>query len=147
MTIEKKNNNKVSPKTSILKLIFILVNFIILLYLYYLLSEFGVNPIIIILMLIFAFLTIVGPIYKSKRKRIYSSMFPDKNDLSRRNEIRLRKGFKKEVSINQSQSREFKPINLDITYRKPIIRKCSKCKMILPSHVKKCPICGEQIIK
>jgi len=141
---EENSQNK---KLLILKLVFIIIGFLIILVLFYLLSEYGANPLIIILILTFTFFTFIGPLYKRKRKSLYSRMLPKKGDKrSRLDEIRERKGFKKKREIIPNKSKNLKPISLDFEYRKPLVRKCENCGMILASFVKKCPLCGKLII-
>ncbi len=46
-----------------------------------------------------------------------------------------------------SSKRRVPSVNLNFKYKKPVIRNCSNCGMILASFVKKCPICGEVVIE
>ncbi|TFG15789.1 MAG: hypothetical protein EU535_00915 [Promethearchaeota archaeon] len=133
-----------SKRSLILKLIFLIVNIVILIYLYYLLSTFGANPLLISLILLFVFLTILGPFLKSKRKTYYSSIFPEKKR-RKKEEYALIKKQSKRVLSQETQKRKIPDINLDFQYRKSTIRKCSNCGMIVANFVKKCPICGEEI--
>ena len=51
-----------------------------------------------------------------------------------------------------SQQKDIKTVNLEfkspgqLKPLKPLIKKCSKCGMLLGSFVKKCPICGKYVI-
>jgi ribosomal protein L32 len=48
--------------------------------------------------------------------------------------------------LEKHRVRRIDHIKLDSKYRKPIIRKCPNCRMLLPHFVKKCPNCGEVIL-
>ena len=135
-TVEKKNLKKGSQKKIISKTFLLIFSIIILIFLFGLLNEFGATPLIIILIFLFAFLVFSGPFFfrrkqgKIKLQPHYSQIFPSKRP----------------VEENQKKT---KVIDLDVKYQehlKPLIRKCSKCGMILPTFVKKCPNCSKQII-
>ncbi len=131
-------NKKTAKKDGIRKSISLIFLLVILLTLYYILIKFRTNLIIIILVMSFILLTFLGLIFKNRRKRFYSRLFPDKN--KRKNQTyRQREEFKIEVEPNIQRLSD---IHLNFKYRKPLINKCIKCGMILPSYVKKCPICG-----
>lgn len=142
-------------KKFILRLVFIIISLLIFIYLYFLLSEFGANPFIIILILAFVFFIFSGPVLKKnffstlilRRKSGLFRMAPEKN-MHRRFRIekdRQGKNIKDYSKLGQNISESYKSINLDFNYRKPILRKCGNCGMILASFVKKCPLCGKQI--
>ena len=133
MNDELKNNKRKNTKKSLtLKLIFLIGNIVILIFLYFLLTIFGANPIIIILILSFVFLLILGPFIRGNQKRYYSRLFPQKN---------------RNVKNENSQKKNGPSITLDYKYHKPFIRKCNNCGMILPNFTEKCPICGEILNK
>ena len=72
-------------------------------------------------------------------------MFPNKHRRFRIEEKKQRRIVGDKTEPISYQSEDFKSINLDFKYRKPIIRKCENCGMILASFVKRCPLCGKQI--
>ena len=45
----------------------------------------------------------------------------------------------------KSQKRKIIPVDLNYKYRKPLIRKCDKCGMVVPNFVNRCPECGNVI--
>ncbi len=145
--MKTKDDTQEFKKKFVLRLAFIIISLFILISLFYLLSEFGLNPFIIILILAFTFLIFTGPFLKRKKKKksLYSRMFPNKHSRFRLEESKQRKDFRVKTETISPQSEKFKSINLDFKYRKPILRKCENCGMILASFVKKCPLCGKQI--
>ena len=153
--MKAKEDKQELKKKIILRLVFIIISLLIFLYLYFLLSEFGANPFIIILILAFVFFIFSGPVLKKnffssllfRRKIKIFSITPEKNKHRRfRIEEKGRgKNIKNNSKLEQNLSESVKPINIDFKYRKPILRKCGNCGMILASFVKKCPLCGKQI--
>ncbi|MFX1260398.1 MAG: hypothetical protein ACFFAN_21320 [Promethearchaeota archaeon] len=145
----KEDQKKLSRKGEILSFIFLIISVIVLLYLYYLLTIFGLNLLFIALIIIFVLLVFIGPFFLRgrKKKRFYSRMFPDKKQkLSEWYQSkREREGFKVNQEISESQTRNITPVDLNYKYRKPIIRRCENCKMIVPNFAKKCLYCGEPI--
>ncbi|MFW9819419.1 MAG: hypothetical protein ACFFE5_07400 [Candidatus Thorarchaeota archaeon] len=134
---EEKPSKK-STIRSTFSLIFLLVGIVIL---YYLLIEFQTNLIIVILIAVFILLTFAGLIFRSrKKKRIYDQLFPEKKrqtqPIKRREEFRIEK---------QPELKNVSDINLNFKYRRPLIKKCENCGMVIASYVKKCPVCGESI--
>jgi len=142
--INQEGEKKKSKKRIILKLFLLIFNILILFFLYYLLTEFGANPFIIVLVLIFVFLTFTGPLYFGKSKSLYSRMFPNKKKKLRERYQRRREEYKKKEDMRQFQLKHLNKISLDIEYRQPIIRKCENCGMMMTKFVKKCPICGKK---
>jgi len=145
--MKTKDDTQEFKKKFILRLAFIIISLFILISFYYLLSEFGLNPFIIILILVFTLLIFTGPFFKRKKKKksLYSRMFPNKHSRFRIEEMKQRKDFRVKTEKLSRQPENLKSINLDFKYRKPILRKCENCGMILASFVKKCPLCGKQI--
>jgi hypothetical protein len=152
--MKAKEDKQELKKKFILRLVFIIISLLIFIYLYFLLSEFGANPFIIILILAFVFFIFSGPVLK---KNFFSSLlFRRKSNLfkiSEKNKHRRfrieekgrGKNIKNNTKLEQNLSESNKPINIDFKYRKPILRKCGNCGMILASFVKQCPLCGKQI--
>lgn len=142
MTSEVDSNKKVKSLTiGIIKLIFLIISIIVLFFLYYVLIIFKLNPLIVVLIIVFVFLLFLGPFFKDRRKKkFYSRMFPDKNKKKYQRKREIQEYYKE----NLPQRLTLKNIDLNIKYRKPIIRKCSNCKMIIPNFSKKCIFCGSQ---
>ena len=142
----KKEKTEIIKKLT-LRYIFLIPYLLILLYILYLFIEFGSNPFVVAILLLFVFLGTIGPFFRKKNRRsLYSRMFPDRK--RRQSERRKRKKRipiieKKPIQI---QPKIFKKINLEFEYRKPLISNCENCRNILPNFVKnKCPFCGEPI--
>ncbi|MFX1310144.1 MAG: hypothetical protein ACFE9M_07005 [Promethearchaeota archaeon] len=137
-----ENHEKKPSKKSIIRNTFSLTLLLVGIFiLYYILIEFQTNLIIVILIAIFILLTFVGLIFRSrKKKRIYDQLFPEKKrqtqPIKRREEFRIDK---------EPDLKKISDINLNFKYRRPLIKKCENCGMIIASYVKKCPICGESI--
>jgi len=149
MTELKQNDKKeFSHRRLILTSILLLINLLILLFLFALYFEYGATPIIIILILLFAFLTFFSPFLRGKKKSLYSRMFPDKKEaknLQRRQKEFIRTRTEPKIP----QQKEIKAVDLKIKSIgriKPLIKKCSNCGMTLASFVKKCPACGKSVI-
>jgi len=149
MPNENKNiEEKKSHQGVTLKVVLIIVYLLVLLYLYYLfVVEFGSNPYVVLIILLFVFLATIGPFFKQRNKRsLYSRMFPDR----KKRPIPQKQRKKRRPIIvktpKQIQPKVFKSIDLEFVYRRPLISKCENCGNILPSFVKsKCPFCNEQI--
>ena len=139
----RNNKNEITKKQVIYELILLLIVILILISLYYLFITFGALPIIIILIILFPFLLAIDPFLRERKKSLYSKIFPKKKKALNEDIIYRKKLRDSEVL----SKRRVPPINLNFKYRKPSIRKCSNCGMILANFVKKCPICGERIIE
>jgi hypothetical protein len=133
---------KVSRKKLILKLIGLAVYLAFFLYLYYILVNFGWNPLIVTILLIFIVLITIGPFFRRHKKGLYSRMFSDAKKVAKLNQ----KQEIDEEEVQKSESKIPKPINLEFEYRKPLINKCKNCGNIVPNFVKKCPFCNQNII-
>ena len=130
-----------SRGTKAFKIIIMVIYSCILLYLYYILTEIGANLVIVLLILCFALLAFVGPIFRRGSKSFYKKMFPDKYNRP----FDDRPKGKPSPIPPPPKKKTVGRVNLDFTHQKPLIRKCLKCKMILPSYVKKCPACGTPV--
>ena len=53
--------------------------------------------------------------------------------------------FLNEYEKYHPQKRRIDYIDIRSKYRKPLVRKCSNCGIMVPGFVKKCPNCGERI--
>ncbi len=133
--------NKPSKKSLIKKsvsLIFLLVGIFIL---YYILIEFKTNITIVILIIVFILLAFSGLIFRNrKQKKMYDEMFPDKKRKAQ--PIKRREEFKIE---KEPDLKKLSDISLNFKYKRPLIKKCENCGMVIASYVKKCPICGESV--
>ena len=142
MAHNNRNEKKeITKKQVIFELILLIIVILILVSLYYLFINFGAIPIIIILIILFPFLLAIDPFLRERKKSLYSKIFPKKRkalkeDLTARKKLRDRA---------TPSNRTVPSVNLNFKYKKPAIRKCNNCGMILASFVKKCPICGERI--
>ena len=142
--ITKKEINR---KKLIVRLIMLVIYLIILLYFYYLFYNFGANPFVIILLIVFIFLATIGPFLRKNKRSLYSRMFPDRRRKPTINYQRKRRPITKQKELKQTQPKIFKSVDLNFIYRKPIIKKCENCRNIVPSFVKTCPFCKKQIIQ
>jgi hypothetical protein len=141
MVIQNSKDN-VSRKKLFLKLIGLILSIALLIYVYYFLVNFGWNPFIVSIMLIFIILVTIGPFLRRNKKGLYSRMF---SDSKKRAHLQYKKKLENE-EIQTIESKIPKPINLDVEYRKPLINKCKNCGNIVPNFVKKCPFCDENVI-
>ncbi|MBA7515829.1 hypothetical protein ES705_07872 [subsurface metagenome] len=144
MKTENKKESS-SKKNNFLKILLLIIYLIVLIFLYIILMEFGINPLLIILILGFVLLLFVGSLFrKKKQKSIYSKMFPDKKkrrsqDFHRKLELKI------ERTPEKPAQKDFKEVNLNFKYRKSLINKCENCGMIITSYSKNCPTCGQAL--
>lgn len=137
---------KISNKGLILRFTILISYILVLLYLYFIIIEFGSHPLVAIFLLVFIFLVTLGPFLRKKRGSLYSRMFPD-----RKKHPIYERERKKRIPITKKEPKQIQPkifptIDLEYEYRKPIISDCENCGNILPNFIKnKCPFCGEQI--
>ncbi|MFX1456677.1 MAG: hypothetical protein ACFFDB_14995 [Promethearchaeota archaeon] len=136
-----ENHEEKPSKKSVFRTTFSLILLLIGIFiLYYILIEFKTNLIIVILIAVFILLTFAGLIFRQRKaKRIYNQLFPEKRQaqpIKRREEFRIE---------NEPDLKKLTEINLNFKYRRPLIKKCENCGMVIASYVKKCPICGELI--
>jgi hypothetical protein len=143
----KVEENVKKWKTSPVRLILFIIFVLLLSYVYYLFVQQGVNPFIIIILLVFVFLITIGPFFRKKNRRsLYSRMFPDRKKRPPPQKKKKKRRPIMEKKPIQLQPKIFKSIDLEFEYRKPLLSKCENCGNILPSFVKnKCPFCGEQL--
>ena len=128
-----------------LRVIFLTIYFCILIFLYFFFVNIGVNHIVAFLILLFMFVIVIGPVLKGLRKSFYSRMFIEKNKKNRGGYQQYKENLKKESKISEYKPKKIRHVNLNITYRKPLIVKCNYCGMTVAGFVKKCPRCGELI--
>ena len=138
--------NRLNRKKLIIRSIILVAYLSILLYFYFLLLEFGINPLIITLLVVFVFLTTIGPFLRRNKRSLYSRMFPDRRRKTKIINQKTQISSKRKKDLQPSQTKIFKPINLDFKYRKSIIAKCENCGNIVPNFVDTCPFCKHQII-
>ena len=138
--------NRLNRKKLIIRSIILVAYLSILLYFYFLLLEFGINPLIITLLVAFVFLTTIGPFLRRNKRSLYSRMFPDRRRKIKSNNQKAQISSKRKKYLQPSQTKIFKPVNLDFKYRKSIISKCENCGNIVPNFVDTCPFCKNQII-
>ncbi|UCD02015.1 MAG: hypothetical protein JSV23_03050 [Promethearchaeota archaeon] len=132
---KKKNSNRIV----VIKLIGIIIYSAINIYLFYFLITLGFNPAIISILLLFIILVTIGFFLRSRKRKLYSRMFPQKKYVQiRKEQIKNQKDQNQEIKIP-------KAVNLELEYRKPLIDKCKYCGNIVPNFVKKCPFCNENI--
>jgi hypothetical protein len=147
-------------KANLLRLILIITEFVILLVLLFAYITSGINPIILVLIMIFVILFTIGLTFIKRKKSMYSQMFPDrKRQSSQSSQIRkIRKkkvrriiyqdkeeGDEEKEELDEIQPIIYKSISLDIKRNKPVIIKCENCGMIVAGFVKECPKCKEKI--
>jgi hypothetical protein len=141
MTLEK-NKDKVSRRRSIFKIIGLTLYLALFFYLFYLLVNFGLNPIIVSFLLIFIILITITPFFRRNKQGFYSKMFSGAKKAG--NAVQTRKTDMREIQKSESKIPE--PISIEFEYRKPLIDKCKNCGNIVPNFVKKCPFCSKTII-
>ncbi|MFX0180872.1 MAG: hypothetical protein ACFE78_11830, partial [Candidatus Hodarchaeota archaeon] len=99
------------------------------------------------LILIFLILIVIGPLITGISKAMYNRLFQRKKKRIEKSDYQIYKEqLKSTRQDTQMQPIDTKDINLDFIYRKPIIRKCNNCKIIVPNFVKTCPNCGKPIL-
>lgn len=143
--MDKKEARKSHNRQLMYQLIGLLINLIILYFLYIYLTELNTNPLLSLLIVTFILLIFAGIIFKgTRRKTLYSRLFPEKNAQIKKRERRKRMKYQIKSDIETSKLKQFDPIDLNFKYNKPLIVKCNNCGMILPSFAKKCPNCGKE---
>ncbi|MFX1572949.1 MAG: hypothetical protein ACFFB0_09375 [Promethearchaeota archaeon] len=137
MTLEKQNSiRKHSKKFYIFRIILLTIYVGFLILLYRILLDFGSSHLIAILIFTFAFLVFLGLLVKSKDLSLLS--------LFKRKKIK-KENYIKDYEKYHPHLRRVDYVNLNLKYRKPIVRKCSNCGIVLAGFVKRCPNCGEKI--
>jgi len=127
------------------RVILLIVYFCLLIIIYFVFVNVGVNPIVAFIILLFMFVLVIGPLLKGLRKSFYSRMFVDKKKKDRGGSQQSKEICKKKSKIIEYKPRKIRHVDLNITYRKPLIVKCNYCGMTVAGFVKKCPRCGELI--
>ncbi len=145
MTNVNNKERKISQNGMIIRFLILIFYIVILIYIYFLLKKIGINPLISILILFFAFIFVLGPLISTTKASFYSRLFPKKDKKLISSYEEHKKFYKTESEKIKPQERKIKLVNLNFKYRKPIIRKCDKCGIIVPNFVNKCPACGNVI--
>ena len=145
MTNVNNKERKISQNGMIIRFLILIFYIGILIYTYFLLTKIGINPLISFLILFFAFILVLGPLISTTKASFYSRLFPKKDKKFISSYEEEKKLYKTESEKIKPQERKIKPVNLNFKYRKPIIRKCDKCGIIVPNFVNKCPACGNVI--
>ncbi len=145
MTNVNNKERKISQNGMIIRFLILIFYIGILIYIYFLLTKIGINPLISFLILFFAFILVLGPLISTTKASFYSRLFPKRDKKSIYSYEEEKKLYKTESEKIKPQERKIKPVNLNFKYRKPIIRKCDKCGIIVPNFVTKCPVCGNVI--
>ena len=124
------------------KILLLIIYLFVVVFLFYILVEIGIDLIIIFLLLGFLSLIVIGSFFiKKKKKSIYSELYPDK----KRNKIQ-RPPRKLELKIEADSetlvTKKFRDVDLDFKHRKTLINKCENCGMIITGYKRTCPTCG-----
>jgi len=145
-TSDKEKVKVRNKKSIVLRVLFIIAYSIFLFYLYNILFNLGVEPIVILLIVIFLVLIVIGPLITGISKDVYHRLFQqlDKKTKEKSEYEIYKEGLKYERPITQNKPRN--NISLDFKYKKSIIRKCHYCGITIPNFVKKCPYCGKPIL-
>ena len=81
MNSEKKGDFKekeVNQRGYFVKILILIIYLVFVVYLFYVLSVWGINLVIILLLLGFLSLIVLGTFFRQKKKSIYSELYPDK---------------------------------------------------------------------
>ena len=132
MTNVNNKDRKISQNGMIIRFLILIFYIGILIYIYFLLNKIGINPLISFLILFFAFILVLGPLISTTKASFYSRLFPKRDKKSIYSYEEEKKLYKTESEKIKPQERKIKPVNLNFKYRKPIIRKCDKCGIIVP---------------
>ena len=143
MTEQEKNEQEKILRKNRLKLFFLSIYSIILIFLFFFLTDSGINSIISFLIVLFLFFIVIGPVLSGMRRSLYSRMFTRKKEKLDSGYQQHKETVKKQGKIDGYKPKNIRPVNLNIKYKKPLIGKCSNCGMIVAGFVKKCPQCGE----
>jgi RNA polymerase subunit RPABC4/transcription elongation factor Spt4 len=138
----KKSEEKVSQKRIVLRSLTLILYLFIIIFLFYLLTVYKTNPLIIGLTVSFVVLLLLGFYLRTRKsKTLYSKMFPNKR---RKNNQQYHQ--REEFKIDRSPDRKkLADISFDFKYRRALINKCENCGMTLTSFVKNCPRCGSRV--
>jgi RNA polymerase subunit RPABC4/transcription elongation factor Spt4 len=134
-----EKSEKISQKSVIWRSVVLILYLIGIFFLYYLLTVFKTNPLVIVLTVSFVILLLLGFYFRTRKSRLlYSKMFPSnkkkKNQpFHQRTEYRIKE---------EPNTKRLADISLDFKYRKALINKCENCGMTLTGYVRNCPNCG-----
>ncbi len=135
-----KNEN--NQRGRFVKTLILIIYLVFVVFLFYILFIFGINPVIIVLLLICISSIILGIFFRQKKKSIYSELYPDK----KRNKIQ-RPPRKLELNIETDSEKlvqkKLRNVDLNFKYRKSLINKCENCGMMITGYKKRCPTCGK----
>lgn len=122
--------------------------FVVYLYLLYVvycsLNRMGANIILILLILLFLFLIGLG-LFIQINSKIKSWARKKEIEESKKDYLSEKEKFLEDYKKLHGRKRRIDYINLNTKYRKPIVRKCSNCGIVLAGFVKQCPNCGERV--
>lgn len=142
MTIENTDIKKKSWKRNLIKIISVIVYIIFLYELYNILRNFGASLLLALLIMLFPTLVFIGVLVKDKNVSFFSRYKRNRNNSTKDTS---KEDFLNEYDKYHPQKRRIDYINIQSKYRKPIVRKCWNCGIMVPGFVKKCPNCGERI--
>lgn len=145
MTMKDEDNTEDLTEKKKFRVLPLVIGYIIaVIVLFIVMLIFGINPYLVVIILIFISLIFLGSILKRrKQKSLYSKLYPEKDqDLSQRPQRKFELTIKPEKGPLEKKFRE---VNLDYTYRKSLINKCENCGMIITGYNTKCPGCGKAI--
>lgn len=145
MNKENKGDSKekrMNQRGNLGKIILLIIYLFVVVFLFYILLEIGINFVIIFLLLGFLSLIIIGSFFIQKKKNsIYSKLYPDK----KRNKVQ-RPPRKLELKIEADSEtlarKKFRNVDLNFKYRKTLINKCENCGMLITGYKRNCPTCG-----
>ncbi len=141
-TMNNTNNNKNNaPGSNGQKLLVRVVIFILyvlfLFYLFHIFTNLGIEGFLSFLILLFFLLLMIGPVFFGFKSPFYARIFQKKTSIWTE---------KTKKDNKNSQSNKPRPFSTEINFRKPLIRTCPYCGMIVANFVKKCPQCSTSII-
>ena len=142
MTIENTDIKKKSWKRNLIKIISVIVYIIFLYELYNILRNFGASLLLALLIMLFPTLVFIGVLVKDKNVSFFSRYKRNRNNSTKDTS---KEDFLNEYDKYHPQKRRIDYINIQSKYRKPLVRKCPNCGIMVPGFVKKCPNCGERI--
>lgn len=145
MNTEKKRDfieKEVNQRGYFVKILFLIIYLVLAVYLFYVLSVWGINLVIILLLLGFLSLIVLGTFFRQKKKSFYSELYPDK-DRKKIQRPPRKIELKIETDSEKMQERKLRNIDLNFKYRKSLINKCENCGMIITGYKKNCPTCGK----
>ena len=136
----ENNDQATSAKYLIIKGILIVIYSIILIIILFILIDLETNLFLLILIEFFIFLLLYGTFFRINSKLVRNFKIRNEDEYKKQKEK-----FLDEFSKLRKIKRRVDYIDLNKKYRKPIIRKCSNCGIVLASFVKQCPNCGEKV--